>query len=183
MPRGVKFTISTDSVAARRQIGILRRLGVDGAGILEQVGQVLTASAKNRITNTNKGPDGVPWPPSQRVRLHGGKTLYDKHNLENALRYEVQGADRVVIGVDGQSESAKNAAAHQFGSNRLTVVVGHTRTIHSAFGVPFPEPRVVKVRPHARTTNIPARPFLGVDSDDRLDVREAVKNYVRTLFP
>lgn len=182
MPRGLKFSVSLDSAPARRQVDILRRLGVEPEGILDQIGLVLAASAKNRINNTNKGPDGVPWPPSRRVQLQGGRTLYDKHNLEAAIRHEVQGPRRVLIGVDGITPSAKNAAAHQFGSNRLTVVVGHTRTISSAFGVPFPEPRVVRVRPHTMTTNLPARPFLGIDAADRADIRENVKAYLRRLF-
>lgn len=182
MPNGVRFDVEIFTGGTRRLVRRLRDLGIDPVGLLDIVGSVLEASARNRISGTNKGPDGVAWPPSKRVQKFGGKTLYDKNNLFNSLRYEVQPPNRVLIGVDGLSESSKNAAALQFGSHRQTVVVGHTRTISSAFGVPLPEPRTIKVRGHGRITNLPARPFLGIDAQDRADIRDGGKDYLRSQF-
>lgn len=180
MANGVRFEVKVFTGGTRRLFERIRALGIDPVGLLDIIGSVLESSARNRIANTNKGPDGVPWPISQRVkRQGGGKTLYDRGNLLGSLRYEVQAPSRVIIGVDGNSESAKNAASLQFGSHRQTVVVRHTRTISSAFGVPFPEPHNVTVRGHGRKTNLPARPFLGVDAQDRADIREAAKDYLR----
>jgi phage gpG-like protein len=179
MPRGLVFTHRLGTNQAYRSLRKLEQLGEDPGPLLDIWGGILEASTRNRF-DTGRGPAGIPWPPSKRVQKSGGKTLVDKGNLERAVRYEVRGK-RLLVGVDGKSESTKHSAAHQFGSHRRTVVVTHTRNITSAFGVPLKEPKQVRVRGHPMTTNLPARPFLGVDNADRRDMREASTDYIRGL--
>lgn len=181
MARGVVFRsglVTRDAYRALRQI---RNLGEDPSGLLENWGGILEASTRARF-DSGKGPGGVPWLPSQRVQRRGGKTLVDKGNLERSLRYEVRGGKRLLVGVDGFSESAKNAASHQFGVTADTVVVRHFRVIDQAFGVPLQEARVVKVRGHSRKMRLPARPFLGVDNADRRELRDEGRRYLAELF-
>lgn len=168
----------------------VQNLGEDLKPLLEIAGGVLEASTLNRF-DTERGPGGVPWPKSQAAlgkvkrasgKISPGRTLFDLGGLEGSVRHEVRPTE-VEVGVDARTESARWAAVHQFGSGRQTVVVGHSRTINSAFGVPLSGgPREVKVRPHGRITNIPARPFLGVDQQDRDDLEDAWRDHLKGLF-
>jgi len=165
---------------ARRIAKQVENLGEETEPLLRIAGSVLEASVLSRF-DTGRGPGGVPWPPSKRVLKAGGKTLVDKANLEGSIRHVVRPGE-VEIGVDARSESAKWGFVHQFGSNRQTVVVGHTRVVNQAFGVPLPSPVTATVRPHGRITNIPARPFLGIDDDDRRELTERWHDHLKGLF-
>jgi phage gpG-like protein len=173
---------------ARRTARQVRNLGEDTAPLLNIAGSILEASVLRRF-DTGTGPRGVPWPPSKAAqglaprasgRVSAGKTLVDTGGLEGSVRYEVRPGE-VEIGVDARTESARHAAAHQFGSSRQAVVVGHTRTVTKIFGRTVP-PTVQQVRPHGRIMNLPARPFIGVDDDDRRDVEDAWLDHLRGLL-
>jgi len=170
----------------------LTNLGEHPAPLLGIAGAVLEASTLRRF-DEEKGPGGVPWPKSRRAggfsvgrrgprqpRAGLGKTLTDTGDLRDSIRYEVRD-NEVEIGSDGLKNPVK-ALANQFGSHRQTVVVRHTRTINSAFGVPLPKPVTVTVRGHGRITNLPARPFIGIDDEDRRDLGEAWNDYLVSLF-
>lgn len=173
---------------AQRIAARVRNLGEDTTPLLEIAGSVLEASTLRRF-DEERGPEGVPWPKSQAAlgrvprasgKISPGRTLFDTGGLEGSVRHEVRPGE-VEIGVDALTESAKHAAAHQFGSHVQTVVLGHRRTINQAFGVPIP-PTVVEVRPHGRITNLPARPFIGIDSGDIADVEELWLDHLKGLF-
>jgi phage gpG-like protein len=165
---------------ARRLFAKVRELGEDPQELLHIAGAVLEASVRARFDN-GRGPFGVPWPVSRRAARDGGKTLVDTGGLEGSIRHEVR-PGVLEIGVDALTESAKHAKSHQFGVNETVTVSAHSRTINEAFGVPLPGPLTINVRNHSRAMQIPARPFLGVDDDDRRDVKEAWRDHLRTLF-
>jgi len=173
---------------ARRIAQRVRNLGEDPEPLLQIAGSILEASTIRRF-QTKQGPGGIPWPPSKRgagsiVGENGPNrhsTLVDTGDLRDSIRYEVRPGE-VEVGSDGLKNPVK-AIANQVGSNRQTVVLPHTRTITSAFGVPLPGgPKTVNVRAHGRITNLPARPFVGIDDDDRRDVTDAWLDYLRSLF-
>lgn len=188
---GAGWTYRLDVKGLDDALRIARRvknLGEDTQPLLAIAGGILEASTRRRF-DEGHGPGGVPWPPSKAAlglvkrasgKLSPGKTLVDTGGLEGSIRNEVRPGE-VEVGVDARTESARHAAAHQFGSHRQAVVVGHTRVITQAFGVPIP-PTTVNVRPHGMITNLPARPFVGVDADDRRDVEEAWLDHLRGLF-
>jgi phage gpG-like protein len=174
--------------AAQRIAQRVQTLGGDQQPLLAIAGSILEASTLRRF-ESESGPGGVPWPKSKAAlglvprasgRISPGRTLFDTGGLEGSVRHEVR-AGEVEVGVDARTESATHAAAHQFGSHRQTVVVGHTRLITQAFGVPIAA-REVQVRPHGRVTNLPARPFIGVDNQDREDLTDAWLDYLRSQF-
>lgn len=181
MARGITFAAKLITRPAYRALQQIRNLGEDQTPLLDAWGGILEGSTRGRF-DSGRGPGGVPWPVSERVRKHGGKTLVDKGNLERSIRYAVDGPHRLLVGVDGRSESAKNAAAHQFGVNRPVIVGGHFRVIDSAFGVPLQASVRVRVRTHGRKMYIPARPFLGVDNEDRRQMTDAAQDYLRSLL-
>jgi phage gpG-like protein len=184
---GITFKAKLVTREAYRVLREIREFGEDPSGLLDEWGGVLEASTRNRF-DTGRGPSGVPWPYSKRVLgigNHGpanGKTLVDKGNLERSIRYEVRGRTTLIVGVDGNSESAKHAASHQFGVHKPVFVGGYFRVVNSAFGVPLENAVRQRVRSHGRKMNIPARPFLGLDNNDRRDLTEVSQSYLRELL-
>jgi len=173
---------------ARRVAAKVRNLGADPTPLLEIAGSTLVQSTQDRF-DTGRGVGGIPWPQTKRqVRKAVGasgpnkaKILVDTGALRSSIKYELRPGE-VEVGSDGLENPVK-ALANQFGSHRQTVVLGHTRTIRSAFGIPLPGgPKQVDVRAHGRITNLPARPFVGVDDDDRRTLMRGWISYLRSLF-
>lgn len=172
---------------ARRILANVRNLGADPEPLLHIAGSVLEASVLRRF-ETGRGPGGVPWPMTKRqvgraVGRHGpnkAQILVDTGDLRDSIRTRVTPSE-VEVGSDGLKNPVK-ALANQFGSHRQTVVVRHTRTINSAFGVPLPAPKTIEVRAHGRITNLPARPFIGVDDEDRKEITDEWRDYLLGLF-
>lgn len=173
---------------ALRTLSRVRNLGADPAPLLEIAGAVLRDSILNRF-DTETGPDGIPWPKSRRALgeavgprgpLPPGKTLTDTSDLRDSIKYEVRPGE-VEVGSDGLKNPVK-AVANQFGSHRPSVVAFHVRTVNSAFGLPLPTPRQQFVSSHVRQTNLPARPFVGVNADDHEQLNEAWHDHLLGLF-
>jgi hypothetical protein len=189
MAGGIRADVKFSGLEEARRIARrIKELGGDLGPLLEIAGSILEASTRRHF-DEGRGPGGVPWPPTKRqyrsaVGERGpnrAKILVDKGLLLGAVRHEVRPGE-VEIGVDGRSESAMAAPALHFGSHRQIAVKPHRRTITQAFGVPIP-PTDVKVRAHGRITNLPARPIVGVDDDDRRDVEEGWLDHMKGLFP
>lgn len=173
--------------------GVLRRfadLGNDPTPLLKIAASVFEASTIVRF-DEEKGPGGIPWPKSRRAAglVKGkppGKTLSDSGDLRdsilpgNRLNVDIRPYE-IEFGSDGLKNPVK-AIANQMGSHRQTVVVRHTRTVNSAFGIPLPSPVTSTVRGHGRMTNLPARPFIGFDEDDKRDLGEAWLDHLKGLF-
>lgn len=158
----------------------VRRFGADPSELLDIWGGVLEASTRRRF-DTGRGPDGIPWIPSRRVERYGGKTLVDKGNLESSIRYQVA-PGMLEVGVDGVGASSRFAYVHQFGFSGPVQVEAHTRVISQAFGIPLPGKVIVNVRGHQRVMWIPKRPFLGIDDEDRRDMREVAREHLREIL-
>ncbi len=158
----------------------IREFGADPTGLLEAWAALIEASTRNRF-DSGKGPGGVPWPLSKRVIRDGGKTLVDKGNLESSIRNIVipHGFE---VGVDAIGESSRNAHVHQFGFAGPVQIPQHQRTMTMAFGVPMPEPKIVTVKAHTAQQNIPKREFLGIDADDKRDMKEVALEHLRELL-
>lgn len=181
MPRGFNIGVRVDGLEnAQRIARRVRNLGEDPQPLLEIAGSVLEASTVQHF-DEEKGPGGVPWPKSQRALRDGGRTLFEFGDLYDSVRSEVR-ANEVEIGFDDMNKAPGVVPALHYGSNRQTVVVAHERTVNEAFGVPLKPPVVARVRPHGRVTNLPPRPMLGVDDEDRRELEERWLEHLRGLF-
>lgn len=143
--------------ALSRLFADVRQFGQDPSELLDIWGATLEASVRSRF-DRGVGPGGIPWPISHRAAAQGGKTLVDKGNLEGSLRFEVRPGE-LEIGFDGMGASSKYARTHQFGAEIEVLVDGEV----------------------ARKVTIPARPMLGIDEDDRRDMREVAIEHLRSL--
>lgn len=168
-------------------LGRIRDLGGDLIPFMEDARTILVASVHRRF-ESGRGPNGIPWAPTKRqtrqaVGRRGpnkARILVDKGDLEDSIRGEVS-SNAVEVGSDGLKDPVK-AIANQFGSHRQTVVLKHERTITTAFGAPLAKPVTFNVRAHGRITNLPARPFVGIDDQDVEDVREAWQERIVRTF-
>lgn len=174
--------------SARLTLRRIANLGEDPAPLMQIAASIFEASVIRRF-DEEKGPGGIPWPKSRRALgeavgprgpRRAGKTLTNTGDLRDSIRTAIR-PNEVEIGSDGLKNPVK-AIANQMGSHRQTVVVRHTRTVNSAFGIPLPSPVTSTVRGHGRMTNLPARPFIGFDEDDKRDLGEAWLDHLKGLF-
>jgi phage gpG-like protein len=119
-------------------------------------------------------PEGVKWIPSQRVLKHGGKTLQLHGYLVGSITYNA-GPDGVEWG-----SPLRYAAAMQGGASiRVYARSQQLYRLVSADGISARFVRKSKSNFVQRATigehqvNIPARPFLGISSDDALEIEDA----------
>ena len=149
---GVTIHVEFDDAEARRALDRLARAGADLAPAMQEIGEVLVSSAKDRFSSQTS-PDGTPWAPlSEHTKARKKRNKDKVLTLEGHLRGIVArpGADSVEVG-----SPLVYAGTHQFGAPAGSF----------APGIPWGD--------------IPARPFL-VDADGRLsaDDEDAIGDIV-----
>lgn len=154
---------------ARALFTRIKELGEDPSDLLDIWGATLESSTRSRF-DRGVGPGDIPWIPSRRAIAQSGKTLVDKGNLENSLRYEVRPGE-LELGVDGVGASSKHAATHQFGAV-IRPVNAKALRFRGGDGNWIVTQEVT----------IPARPFLGVDDNDKRDMKEVAVEHLRSLL-
>lgn len=148
--------------------GKVKAFGADPTELLDIWGGLLEASTRRRF-DTGIGVGGIPWPVSRRAAHDGGKTLVDKGNLESSIRFETR-PGQLEVGVDGVGASSKHAASHQFGVTIYPVTATALK-----FKLPDGSFRTVD------HVTIPARPFVGMDDEDKADMKLEAVEYLRRL--
>jgi len=114
---------------------------------------------------TETGPDGKRWKPSQRVIEHGGKTLTLHGDLSSSISSDY-GRDFVAVGPERSFGSAVYAAIHQFGG----VIRAKAKKALSFGGRIFASVR------------IPARPYVGFSGENQDRAAEILTGFLRNLF-
>ncbi|UCZ84450.1 phage virion morphogenesis protein [Pseudomonas sp. L5B5] len=173
-------TIDT-SVAGRGLELLIERLGSLRVP-LNDIGEYLHMSVDGRARR-QVGPDGSPWAPlSPRTlaRKRGNKILRDTGALLDTLRHQVSN-EELQFGTD-----RPYGAIHQFGGK-----VNHAARSQQVY---FKEKggvvgnRFVKKRQSnfsqwvthgARSVEMPARPYLGLSSEDEVEIVEIVGAYLK----
>ena len=157
-PRVIKLDIKIDSEKVFRGLEQLRRNLDQRDAMLDEIGQVLAASTRQRF-KTSTAPDGTPWKelsPKPLQRKKNKKILVESTELVGSIHHEAQG-DTVTIGTN-----AEYAAAHQFGA---TIRPKAKKALRFNMGGKWFTKKSV---------TIPARPFLGLSKEDE----EAIKRIV-----
>lgn len=172
--------VKADIGAARAALEKAREIVGAPRGLLEIAGGILEESTRDRF-RAQAGPGGIPWPTTARQRFaaqpqagrvgpsQGGRALIDKGGLLSSITH-VADESRVEVGVIAKTRSAKFAAVHQFGAvilpKRGPFLVFRGAGGHLIF---------------ARKVTIPARPFIGIDANDRADLMEAWGDYLKGI--
>lgn len=156
--------------------------------LLLAVGQVIRTQTLERFED-EEGPDGTPWLPSLRVQnkqqkleetgkrkrfiqlagddepsIHSGKTLVDKGDLKDSIVAQLSGTDEITVG-----SNMVYALIHQKGGT----IEAKRSTLH------YLVPGVGWRR--TRSVTIPARPYLGMGSDDWAEIQEMVLVWLKTM--
>jgi phage virion morphogenesis protein len=118
----------------------------------------LGESATRLRFRTQMAPDGTPWKPSLRAQVSGGRTLTQDGHLSGSISarhgpgFAEWGVNRIY------------AAIHQFGGT-IRAKSGKALRFRLAGGK-FATVKAVKM---------PARPYLGISSDDRGDILDLIQ--------
>lgn len=158
----------------------MKALGERPRAIWDAVGQYGESSTRARF-KSQTGPDGQKWKPSKRVKKAGGQTLVLKAHLLRSLSYKATNA-----GAEWGSNRVY-AAIHQFGgpinklafSSTLRLRTGKGGALlrqkdhaHLAVFAKATHKQAVQRRytVGAHTINMPARPYLGVNAADGVEI-------------
>lgn len=128
-------------------------------GLHKEIGEFILESTKDRFKD-EKGSDGKTWKPSYRAKSSGGKTLTDNATLKNSLHYKAT-SKKVDVGTN-----IIYAAVHQ---------QGKTIKAKSAKYLKF---RVGSRWAAKEEVEIPARPFLGINKDDKQEIKQIVQDRI-----
>lgn len=113
----------------------------------------------------SRDPDGKKWKTSIRAESTGGRTLIDTAQLRNSIKsyYDDKG---FAVGTN-----AKHGSTHQFGAKDRTIRAKTTRGLRFQVGGKWVTKQQVKV-------DIPARPFLGLSSEDMEEIKATVEEFI-----
>lgn len=157
---GVSITVDTsdlDRVIAK--FGGLDKIPT--SDLMEGIGAIGESQTRRRITDEKTGPDGQAWPANREgtsILLRTGQ------HLLASVAY-VAGGDTAEWGA-----SWEFAHVHQFGATikpknkkRLSFLVGGNRV-------------------SAKQVKIPARPFVGISSENETEIEEILQDWAERLF-
>lgn len=175
---GITARLVGDDVVNRALRRLAQQIG-DPKPVMDAAARLLEESARRRITTTNRAPDGEAWKPSLRALRVGGKTLEDKGHLRDSITSKAT-ASTAEIG-----SARRYARIHQLGGDieRRAGVLSFNKS-RSRFAKRSAARRrkrgAINVAFHgAYTIHMPARPYLGIDDDDRRDIQDMVTNALR----
>lgn len=179
---GTHITITVDDAQAR---AMLERLGEPGTqDLMPRLGEYLQASTQKRF-KSQTAPDGTAWAPLQpryarRKKYAKDKVLTLRGYLRSGIRYQVTGAAEVEVG-----SNTKYAAIHQLGGSIDQNAQSRTMRYRSVAGRVLFAGRKHKrgvterwVTRGAYQVNIPARPFLGISTEDDKEIRSIILDWV-----
>lgn len=133
--------------------------------LMEGFGLYLEGSTIDRF-DQERGPDERPWERSIRAKREGGKTLTDSSQLRSSITSRASSRS-VEVGTN-----KIYAGIHQFGG-----------TIHAknAEFLTFRLPGGLGVR-RVKEVEMPARPFLGLSTEDESELFAQVADYSRAAL-
>lgn len=179
---GTRLTATVDDAQAR---AMLARLGEPGTqDLMPRLGEYLQASTQKRF-KTQSAPDGTAWTPLQpayarRKKYNKDKLLTLRGYLRGGIHYQVVGPNAVDVG-----SNTKYAAIHQLGGTidqhaqsrkvRYRTVAGRVLFAGARHKRAVSERWVTR---GAYQVKIPARPFLGISSEDDAEIRAIILDWV-----
>jgi phage gpG-like protein len=164
--------IKVDDAEIRQRLAQIRDNLGDSQPALLTIGEIIRTSIERNFAAQGRP---VKWKPSKRVIQDGGETLSANRKLRNS--FTVKADDRSVrVGANDV-----RAAVHQFGAAQgsfgtvAAMVRSHLRKSRKG--------KEYRVGSHWRRVklpwgNIPARPFMMVQDEDRVEILEALNDFI-----
>ena len=161
---GIGFRIDIDDETVQAALAGLEHKGQDMTPAMDDIGAAMVASTINRFER-GVSPGGTAWVPSFRAILQSGQTLVDQGHLRGSITHNPE------------------RDAVEWGSNliyaRIYQLGGRIRAKNKPFLVfRLADGSVVK----AREVQMPARPYLGVDEDDRAEIPAILTDFFAEGF-
>ena len=159
MSIAVRVEVKSGSVLAA-----LSRLSLEPDGrreLLDMIGAGEADNTRLRFSDQT-GPDGVPWIPSIRARSQGGETLRDTGRLMNSITHRTA-SDFVEVG-----------------TNVMYAAMMHGGGTIQATGGGYLKFRIGDRWSMKKSVTIPARPFLGLDSEGEQEVIGLIGQFIRS---
>ncbi|MBE3574544.1 MAG: phage virion morphogenesis protein [Firmicutes bacterium] len=140
--------------------GCLQRLvGFDFVGLHKEIGEQIVTATEARFRQ-GVGPDGKKWPESMRAKAEHGQTLVKTKRLMASLSYHAT-ASEVAVGTN-----VVYAGVHQTGAK-----IQAKRSKYLRF-------RIGRRWAMKRAVEIPARPFMGINDDDKTAIQEIIQKRI-----
>lgn len=168
----VSMEIKIDDAEVQNLIKQLGERAADLSKPMKLAGKQMRFSIEE---NFAQGGRPTKWPVSARAERDSGQTLVDTNRLQGSITYAA-GKDSLTIGTN-----VIYGRVHQLGINRIVPVGDHIRLIKQAFGKKLKFPVYVNVGRHARHMQLPARPFLVVQDEDRDEIKFIIRDYLMGL--
>jgi phage virion morphogenesis protein len=179
---GAMLDVTLDeSQVGKALADLMERLG-DLHTPLNDIAEYLHQSIDERFTR-QVAPDGSPWAPlaaSTLARKKGGRILRDKGTLQDTMRHSVTG-NELVFGTD-----RPYGAIHQFGgkvehaarSQQVYFRQGKDGSVGNRFVKKRHSNFAQWVTHGARSTEMTARPYLGLSSEDETEILAIIHGYL-----
>lgn len=173
----VSVEVSTHGVELARYQRLLDTLGRSDhkAALLDIIGSFAENQTKHRISNEKTAPDGTPWAPwstDYAKTRHGNQSLLQGDgDLLDSIEYQVQ-RNSVRVG-----SALAYAGVHQDGFSGAVQVPAHIRRITQAFGKALKFPVYSSVGAFTRQMEMPARPYLGLSSDNQTELLAVIGGF------
>lgn len=136
----------------------------DTQALMESVGDALVSGTLKRF-DAEEDPTGKKWKPSARASAEGGKTLTDTALLRRSIDYAAT-PEKVMVG-----SNLPYARIHQKGG-----------TVKPKKGKYLKFKGLDGKDAFVKEVTIPARPYLGVSSEDMEEVRETMADFLKGAF-
>lgn len=159
------FSIRLEGDVKRLLRRTRKMAGVDKKRIGVTLAEAVRTSAMQRFKD-QKGPDGKKWKESERAQEENGVTLTKSGRLKNSIK-SVANDTGFAVGTN-----TIYGRSHQFGDSR-TVTIRAKTPKGLVFKIDGHWYRKNKVTVHI---NIPARPFLGLDEADMLEIKGTLED-------
>jgi phage gpG-like protein len=161
MDFGVKIEVDRDDLAAINAL-VTGLSDFDAGPLVTEIAQLGENQTRKRIESGGPGPDGTKWPPNKEgtpILYRTGQHLHDSIASSSS-------------GTSGEWGAAwEFAHVHQEGAvitpksaGRLAFMLGDKRVF-------------------AKKVTIPARPPVGVSTEDAEEIKELVTDYLGRLLP
>lgn len=155
----IKIQVDIDDRAVTQMLQRMIDAGQNPSTALKEVGLDLVESTKQRFQTTQTAPDGSRWAENSPVTLArkaGNKPLTgETGSLMKEIHYQLISNDTLEVGsiMDYAATQQFGAKQGQFGRNKRNA--------------PIP------------WGDIPARPFLGISTEDEQTILDTFNNYLR----
>ena len=151
-----QITISFDNTQIATLLNQLEQAGQNLEPVMKNIGEILLNSSRQRF-QTSTAPDGEKWTVNSPVTLANKRDnrplIGETKSLSTQIHYEAT-QEHVIVG-----SLMEYAGTQQFGASK-----GQYGTTKHGVSVPWGD--------------IPARPFLGISTEDESDIIALLSDYL-----